>query len=289
MRLRAISESQYIVEVKTPSDLNKRFQGWFVFADISSEHIRFILTTGKPDDKRSLGHIYLSSTMLENQADNTLDKVWIVTAVEAGVGASAGGSIKSDLKFISNKWGPLLYDIALEYATIDGVGLLPAQTLTIIGKLIHYKSGEERLMPKGNEIDVHYMNTTSDAARRLWQRLYSTGKGLLGHPIRMRSALPYIPPDGTMFSVELLDEPLRSIMTRRVVVDSFKWQEHPAVKELEDEARRDGWDGTGWPQTRRMYQTYINQQIQEAPYMFIVYSKEPYITTILKQQHLLRQ
>jgi hypothetical protein len=253
--------SRLLEAVKTPEALKKRYQGWYVQLRRSGDFVRIdIINPKRASD--SLGHALL------NKAD---DGFWSVANIEAVAAPDA------ESRYLSNKWGPMIYDIIVEYSTMNGKGLIPAEAATYLTK--HYITyANKEFSRKGSPIGEKQLNFTSPHAKKHYARMYRTGKGLDGQPIEVESLedLVVIKPSyhpeykkGTEFE----DIP-------------WNWKELPEWRQKVQDAG--GVMTSSWPLFREHSIRFFQDAFENTPELYSSYRKAPHIITKLDNYGLLK-
>lgn len=295
----------YLEAARTLEDLHG---DWHIVRHEAAGHVKFNITDGRGN---SQGHMMLKRVRIP--AEGRKLALWIITIIESKPDSPYYSTTHTPFTLISGKFGPLLYDLAIEYATSKGEGLLPAEALTHIFARAWNSTDNEQVTSKQqniarakadgfyytksrfrpyelrSELSVGtpmYLNFTSPDAKRVYERLYTTRRGLTG-PIIMQDALKYKKPH-TAFNPHLVQK-LYGIPVRYLYqyMDRLEQKEQPeeidpnmqdAIVDLLEEAKRDGWDGNGFPKTKRMSIEYTKEWANKYPYLSVIYTKPPVAT-----------
>lgn len=288
---------------RSVNDLQR--EGWQVILDETTGHAKFNITrTDAPSE--SLGHVMLKRVRVTNYNSGRKDSLWLITLIESGklIPGSA-----TPFKMVGGKSGPLLYDLAIEHATKNGAGLLPAEALTmVISRLFgaphkrgsgperaksdgfyFTKPGHEPYNDRGNPNPNGLLNFTSADARNIYQRLFDTGRGLTSK-VTTIDISNYIDRTILGFCVQSLQN-VHDVDFKdfHAAINMHKDGEtiEPKFMEILDEAGRDGWDGNGWPCTKRMAEDRLNKWIKQNQCLATIYRKEPVTTAELERLGLL--
>lgn len=245
MKLKSICEAPKDVE-----SLRKRFVGWKVYLKRTGKFAKLSINNSKGE---SLGDAVLM---------NTSKNFWSITDIQA-----VGGTYRS------NKWGPLLYDIIIEFATMSGDGLIPAETLTLIEKeLVRYTSA---IAPSGKPINTDLGNFTSPHAKRIYKRFFDTRKGLYGQSIEVNEIVNSSEKIGPSFiPLYLKGTNLENI--------PYDWRKKP---EWIESVKQHGGiiSSDGWP----TFNSHTERNVKEHQYLYAIYRKEPFIIPKLRNHHLI--
>lgn len=263
MKLSLITEGPKDVE-----SLSKRFIGWKVYFKNSGKFVAISINNANGE---SLGNVLLM---------RTLKDYFTVANIEA-----VGGQYRS------NKWGPLLYDIVIEYSTMFGNGLIPADAFSMyerekinfnnknseeldISSLDYYaKSGREDLL------DKDLLNFTNENSKKMYKRLFNIRKGLYGksikvEPINRNELVKAIGPSfhpTYAFNGELRGMP-------------YNWIKHKEwVDKIDSLGGKYDSEGRSWP----IFISHTERFIDENEYLFAIYKKEPYIIHKLQERDLI--
>lgn len=248
MKLSTICEGPKDVE-----SLSKRFTGFSVYidGDGSKSHVTIRNRTGT-----SLGDAWLYKAKSD---------YWTISNISA-VGK----------EYKSNKWGPLLYDIIMEFATINGNGLIPAETFTLwFSDRINFK--DQKFSKPGTQVGEDLLNLTSPDSQKIYNRLFNSKKGLYGQPINVEplDMDKVIEKIGPMYSPQLAKG-------TEVGNLPWNWREKPELLEI---IKKNGGIVTkaGWP----LFLSHTKAMYGSKPYLFAIYTKSPFVIPKLKEKGLI--